>query len=174
MDRTNAIRILKLQTNFTADDVKKSFKSLALSHHLDKNGNANKFRLIMEAKNALIDSKGNLKTVDVRSVIMDELLKDINKDLQKWKKLMYEEELKSSINNIYAISIFLAISVGVIINTAIPWIFGLSGGFSLLLKLDWIIFYFYWKKKLLKFGTKIYGKEFLKYGYFKKFKNYQG
>mgnify|MGYP003390496191 FL=1 len=162
MDRTNAIRILKLQTNFTADDVKKSFKSLALIHHPDKNGNA------------LIDSKGNLKTVDVRSVIMDELLKDINKDLQKWKKLMYEEELKSSINNIYAISIFLAISVGVIINTAIPWIFGLSGGFSLLLKLDWIIFYFYWKKKLLKFGTKIYGKEFLKYGYFKKFKNYQG
>ncbi len=50
-------KILGVEKNASADDIKKSFRKLAHEHHPDKGGNADKFKEVSEAYSVLSDEK---------------------------------------------------------------------------------------------------------------------
>ena len=50
-------KILGVEKNASAEDIKKAFRKLALEHHPDKGGNAEKFKEVSEAYSVLSDDK---------------------------------------------------------------------------------------------------------------------
>ena len=50
-------KILGVEKGASAEDIKKAFRKLALEHHPDKGGNAEKFKEVSEAYAVLSDKK---------------------------------------------------------------------------------------------------------------------
>jgi DnaJ-class molecular chaperone len=57
MLKKNYYKILKISKNSTSDEIKKAFKSLALTQHPDKGGTTESFSLIQEAYSVLYDQE---------------------------------------------------------------------------------------------------------------------
>lgn len=57
----NYYKILGISYDATSTDVKKAYKKLAMQHHPDRGGDAEKFAMITEAYNTLIDSNKRSK-----------------------------------------------------------------------------------------------------------------
>lgn len=71
MTREQALGLLGLSESFTDDDLRKAYRKAAKSAHPDLGGDAQKFMLIKEAHEFLIDPRNNMRLKVTHLGILD-------------------------------------------------------------------------------------------------------
>ena len=112
-EELSALKILKLDKNYTLDELKKSYKLIALSTHPDKGGSKTLFFIVTKAyktllksikkrtkENTFIDLKNNFQEFQEQKMKTQHLDFDLeeNSDLYKKKELIDSSRAKQSFN----------------------------------------------------------------------------
>lgn len=95
MTKDNAYKIFNLTSSATTEDVNKRYKILAKKHHPDKGGNAENFKLIVEAKNVLL-KKPEFKLDSLKDHIdkLKEQIKRHEEEYLYWKAIREKKRAK--------------------------------------------------------------------------------
>lgn len=96
MTRDNAYKIFNLTSSATTEDVNKRYKTLVKKHHPDKGGNAENFKLIVEAKNVLL-KKPEFKLNSLKEHIdkLKEQLEKQEREYLYWEAIREKKRVKN-------------------------------------------------------------------------------
>lgn len=121
MTRDNAYKLLGVPSSATEDEIKKAFKRLAMKHHPDKQGNEENFKILLQAKELLLQKQGEYN-INGRAYSQEELVREYLRRMNAEMAAM--EERMAPMRKI------TKIRVGICILFLLKWTFCVIIGYS--------------------------------------------